>query len=166
MAINYLETQQNLAGTRLLTKIQGVRLEGGLDRDWFPIRPCICVKEEDCPCDTLDDTIVWLPHGTPSEDTGKKWEGNPVLSYRVPVDSQILVETQIPITLGKLQHMKDLSDRGSGKAVEWLQKSKKKGKKPTVGALLIGAFELGWHIGEKIDRSTRTKVPRVSQPFI
>lgn len=98
---------------------------------------------------------MWLPSGTPSERTGKKWEGEDIFAYQVRRDSDILVDTQIPMTIGDLGRMKELAERGHGRAISVLQKSSKKKKgKPSVGALLIGAFELGWHIGEKIDEET------------
>jgi len=103
----------------------------------------------------LDDVILWLPSGTASEKTGDRWQGEDVLAYPIPRGSKVILEAQIPITVGDLQLMKDLAERGRGRAVTVFQKSANTTKgKPSIGALLIGAFELGWHIGEKIDEET------------
>jgi hypothetical protein len=42
------------------SELKGVALECGAFKRWHPIRPGICATEP-CPCDGLDDAIIWLP---------------------------------------------------------------------------------------------------------
>ena len=149
----YEHVKETIIEGRMFVKIQGIPLDGGPSKHWIPIRPCVCVTEP-CPCDTLDDIIVWLPSNVSSERTGKQWDGNDVYSYRLDEDSRIMVEAQIPMTIGNLQSMKELAERGHGRTISVFQKKSKKKGKSTVGGLLVGAFELGWAIGEKIDEET------------
>jgi hypothetical protein len=155
---DYDETQERLAAQRTgstVTRISGVPLQGRTIKGWFPIHPCLCVQdspENPCPCNNLDDVLVWLPSNVSPQRSGQQHEGEEVFSYEVPANVRILVETQIPMTAGDLQHMKKLTVRGRGKAVSLLQARSR--ARVSVGELLVGAFALGWAIGEKVDEET------------
>ena len=151
----YNDTKLNLLQQRSFGSLMGSPLDGGRDwKGWFPIRPCLCVTAEGCPCDKLEDIIVWLPEGIPSEKTGKKSEEGELFNYQIGRDTKVLVETHIPMTLGQLEKAKEITEKCSGKTRAIFQKSSNTKGKPSIGALLIGAFELGWHIGEKVDEET------------
>lgn len=149
---DYRNTKEELLQKATLTEIRAIPLQKEPYKGWFPIRPfpnCICVTEP-CPCDKLEDIIIWLPTGTKQESTGKRHGENEVLSYQVERDLKILVEPLVPITVGRLQDMQGLANKDHGKVTTMYKKS----GKPTVGGLLVGAFELGWAIGTKIDEET------------
>ncbi|ANU21976.1 hypothetical protein [Planococcus donghaensis] len=153
---DYRNTKEELLQKVTLTEIRGIPLQKEPYKGWFPIRPfpnCICVTEP-CPCDKLEDIIIWLPTGTKQEGTGKRHGDAEILSYQVDKDLKILVEPLVPITVGRLQDMQDLTNNDQGKVTTMYKKSGKSSGKPSVGGLLIGAFELGWAIGTKIDEET------------
>lgn len=153
--IQYDEKKREFLQQRSFGSLMGAPLDGGREwKGWFPINPCICVKAEGCPCDWLDDIIVWLPVDIKSEKTGKQCQGNELLIYHIGRDTKVLVETQIPMTLGQLEKAKEITENSCGKTRAIFNKSSSTKGKPSVGALLIGAFELGWFVGEKIDEET------------
>ena len=148
----YSTLQHRLVGQTLSQGIKGIRLDPSqamqVWKEWFPIRPCICVKEP-CPCDPLDDVIVWLPENTPYEKTGEQREGADLMSFTVPSNAKLLVEAHIPMTVAAITKLKGFGDRG-GHGGTIIKKESGKG----VVGKLTAAFELGWLIGEKIDEET------------
>jgi len=149
----YMNTKQNILRQRTVASIMGIPLDGDW-KEWFPIRPCVCVTAEGCPCDTLEDIIVWISANVKPEKTGKKCQGDELLNYHLERDTKILVETQIPMTIGQLEKIKEVTENCDGKTGTIFKKSSNSKGKKSIGKLLIGAFELGWFIGEKIDEET------------
>lgn len=58
------------------------------------------------------------------------------------------------MTLGQLEKAKEITKNCSRKTNAIFKKFSNTKRKPSVGTLLIGVFELGWHVGEKIDVGT------------
>lgn len=154
----YTDTQYDFIESRLYSTLRGIPLhEGPYDR-WFPIRPCLCVTAENCPCDRLDDIIIWLPPDAIPKKTGSMCEGQELFTYRLETDAEILVETQIPTTINELERLKEVAEGLTGPTYSAFRRTsvmmKKPKKKTTVGTLVVAAFELGWKIGEKINEET------------
>jgi hypothetical protein len=143
-----LEPKQS-STAEVMMKIHGVPLNGHRDGFFFPVRPCICVIGENCPCDVLDDLIVWLPEGTPGEKTGKQNTGHDVVCFTVPRAAKVLVETRIPITARHFERMGEVA-AARGRSVVF----QTKGKAPSKTDLIVGAFAVGWEIGTFIDEKT------------
>jgi hypothetical protein len=93
----------------------------------------------------FDDILMWLPANVSFERTGKQWNGSDVYSYELSAESKVMVETQIPVAISDLKKMKEMAEGGRGRIIA---------SKKSIGGWLIGAFELGWAIGEKIDEET------------
>ncbi|WP_143138772.1 hypothetical protein [Lentzea waywayandensis] len=153
----YAETKE-----QLLLRVQGVRagivrgvpLKGGRFGGFFPIRPCLCVTEP-CPCDDLgdlDDLIIWLPVSNQGRGTGSRAGSDEVLAYEVEHDDRVLVEVQIPMTIAQLRKIKEWSDREQGERSDRV--TVRKGGKVSPSQAILGAFLVGYALGEKIDEGT------------
>lgn len=152
---NYNLTKRNLLKQRAFGNLLGVPLDGHREKKgWVPISPCICVKADDCPCDTLDDIIVWIPSNIRYRKTGIRCRGDQVLAYDVSTDAVVMVEAQLPMTIGQLQQAKRLAESGARHRRVVFDSSIDGDGKTSIGALIVKAFELGWSIGEKIDGQT------------
>lgn len=132
--------------------IRGVPMSDDTLRDWIPIQPCICVTEP-CPCDVLDDIVVWMPAAARSQKTKARVGSDQVVSYPVKSDEQVLVEVQIPMTTSQLRRLKEWSQRpgepgaGSGQTGT--------AQKPVSAKdAVVAAFAVGYAIGEVLDEET------------
>lgn len=131
--------------------ISGVPLRDSPFKDWIPIRPCICVMEP-CRCDDQEDIIVWLPAASRGERTGKRAGSDEVVSYGVQPDEKVLVEVEIPLTLAQLKKLKEWATR----------EGEPRGRSDSIVSAravstkdaLLGAFFVGYALGEAIDEGT------------
>lgn len=144
--LSYQDVKQTLLADKAVAPITGVPLEGQSFRRWRPIQPCICVTEP-CPCDKLDDAIVWVPTDRPTQRSGRLNKGDDVVAFEFESDTGLLVEAQIPVTRAQLAAVK------SSPTLRKVATSMT-ARKPSVKDLLAGAFEVGFAIGEAIDEGT------------
>jgi hypothetical protein len=128
-----------------------VPLQDVARKGWKPIRPCICVTEP-CPCDDLDDIIVWLPS---VKKAAKRTGDDGIDSYSVEPDERVLVELQIPMTLTQLRQLKEWADREDGSAGEGSGDGEVTAAAAPVGTAgaAVAAFEVGYALGTKIDEA-------------
>ena len=131
--------------------ISGVPLKDSPFKDWIPIHTCICVMEP-CPCDDLDDVIVWLPTASRGEPTGKRVGSDEVVSYGVERDKKVQVEVQIPLTLAELKKLKEWATREG--EPRGRSDSLVTARAVSVKDALLGAFFVGYALGEAIDEAT------------
>lgn len=131
--------------------IAGTFLEGGSMRGWKPFRPCICVTEP-CPCDNLDDLILWLPSSTKAKKTSTAGK----VEIPLDEDTEVLVDLQIPMTISQLRQLKEWSERAAeeppadgGDGTTTVAK----GKPVTPAKAAAAAFAVGFALGEKIDEA-------------
>lgn len=144
--LSYQDVKQSLFADESVAPITGVPLQGQSFRRWQPIQPCICVTEP-CPCDRLDDIIVWVPTDLPAQRSGRLSKGDDVLAFELEPGTSLLVEAQIPVTRAQLAAVK------SSPTLRKVATSMT-AHKPSVKDLLAGAFAVGFAIGEAIDEGT------------
>lgn len=112
---------------------------------------CICVQDSPdnpCPC---EGPIVWLPRDkilTTSASEHKDTHGQRLAEVVIANDAQVIVERHTVLSAKRLA-----ASAGGGDATARAALMKKAGASKT-GALLIAAFELGYHIGTTIDEET------------
>lgn len=152
---NYVEAKTKFLESRVSITISGIPLDWDDDgKGFFPIWPCVCVTEP-CPCDELDDIIVWLPTGTKGERTGNKINGSDVITYIVPGDTKLVIETEIPMTASgfkKFQHEVVETIRNPNSGLQILCKGKPLPPGSGAGFWLSAAAATGWAIGTFIDK--------------
>lgn len=163
---DYEETKRKLLRQHAFGILKGIPLDRHCKRKgWKPIIPCINVGDDDeVPCENLDDIIVWIPSDATSVKTGKRCKGGEILVYNVSRDVRILVETQLPMTVGQLLRTKQLADAGPHRINAFLPNASVADDQASVRTLLTLAFELGWHIGETIEAQIGL-TDRISQWF-
>lgn len=149
---NYHLTKRNILKQRASGDLLGVPLDGHREKNgWMPICPCICLDADDCPCDSLDDIIIWIPSSIKFRETGIRCGKDPVMAYDVTKDAVILVEAQLPMTIGQLQTAKHLAQSEPRYQRLVFDNTTDGNGKTSIGALIVKAFQLGWSIGEKVD---------------
>jgi hypothetical protein len=85
---------------------------GTARRRWRPISPCFCVQDSpDSPCDCMHGQDVWwlLDDAVIGEGKSghKDKEGNDLQFFDLLVDSQIVVESPQPVSVGALKNLGD-----------------------------------------------------------
>jgi hypothetical protein len=132
--------------------ISGVPLKDSPIKGWKALLPCLCVMEP-CNCDELlDDIIAWLPAASREEPTGKRAGSDEVVSYGVQPAEKILVEVQIPLTLAQLKKLKEWATRDG--EPRGRSESIVTARALSVKDALLGAFAVGYALGEAIDEGT------------
>lgn len=154
----YSRTKSSLlqrAGAPSQAVLKGVALDGGGSDGWQPIRPCICVTEP-CPCDSLEDLILWVPSSKQGQETRQRSGQDPIVAYPVDPDEQVLVELQIPMTMAQLKQLKEWAQREEATDSDSSPRAARSGKKKPVGTAgaAVAAFEVGYALGTKIDEAT------------
>jgi hypothetical protein len=140
------------SGSKFST-LKGVNLDGGAIKGWRPFSPCICVTEP-CPCDKLDDLIIWLPSTRTYEQTHQKVGGDAVVALEIDPDEELLVEVQVPMTIAQIKKLKEWSERSNGCGGTASGISIKKGAPVTPAKAAAAAFAVGFALGEKLDEET------------
>lgn len=151
---DYEETKRKLLRQHAFGILKGIPLDRHCKRKgWKPIVPCIDFgDDDDFPCENLDDIIVWIPSDATSVKTGKRCKGGEIFIYNVSRDTRVLVETQLPMTVGQLHKAKRLAEAGPRQINAFLPNASVRDGPASVRTLLTLAFELGWHIGETIEQ--------------
>ena len=157
MMADYASAKNRVLDSSVTARIHGVLLGGHHDRNgWIPIFPCICVTEP-CPCDQMDDVIVWLPVGTQGEKTGKQFEGADVMDFAVPGDARLIVETNIPMTAAGFKKVQRRVGESRCDPKSGLSRMAAGAPLPPgagAGFFLTVAAAAGWGLGTFIDEET------------
>ena len=89
----------------------GASSGGTSRRRWRPILPCFCVQDSpDSPCECMRGEHLWwlLDDAVVGEGkSGHKDKGNDLQFFDVLVDSQIVVESPQPVSVGALKNLGD-----------------------------------------------------------
>lgn len=155
--IDYTKVKNETLEEGVTAQIHGVPLSIHLDRKgWFPIISCICVTEP-CPCDKMDNTIIWLPAGSQGEKTGKQFEGVDVMAYSIKGNENLMVETNIPMTAAGFKKVQRRVAEDSCNPKSGLRTMAKGAPLPPgsgAGFFLSVAAAAGWGLGTLIDEES------------
>jgi hypothetical protein len=129
----------------------GASSGGTSRRRWRPILPCFCVQDSpDSPCECMRGEQVWwlLDDAVIGEGkSGHKDKGNDLQFFDVLVDSQIVVESPQPVSVGAL---KNLGDTISPQRVRDLASNPGAGAAPQFSEGRFGSG-LPWLLGFMMD---------------